>query len=333
MLAKGYSENDIILMWYYAENNQQRGPVSAAEFEGLVQAGTITDETLVWREGMANWQAWREVKPAAGAAPIPSGTPAPFATRARTGGSGATEEEVRARDYEHDIGGYVGQAWELVKGDFGGVIGAVALVGLCLFAVNMIPYLSIITAIIFTGPLYGGLFAFFLRKARRQDAGVGDAFCGFGPQFGQLIAGNIIPGLLAALAFIPAGILFAIAVASGAFAHKNGAAEVASSGIVMVAIGAAVVGFCVAVYLQTCWVFTLWMVIDKKLTFWPAMQLSREVVGKHWWQTFLLGLVASLIGLAGILLCGIGLLVSAPVAIAMYAYAYEKLFGDLQSAG
>src|SRR6266496_1905513 len=42
--------------WYYAEAGQQRGPVSDAELSGLVQAGTVRDDTLVWREGMADWQ-------------------------------------------------------------------------------------------------------------------------------------------------------------------------------------------------------------------------------------------------------------------------------------
>ncbi len=50
--------------WYYAEAGQQRGPVSDAELSGLVQAGTVRDDTLVWREGMADWQLYSQVKAA-----------------------------------------------------------------------------------------------------------------------------------------------------------------------------------------------------------------------------------------------------------------------------
>jgi uncharacterized RDD family membrane protein YckC len=50
-------------MWYYTENEQQRGPVTEADFETLRRDGKINSETLVWREGMANWQALREVVP------------------------------------------------------------------------------------------------------------------------------------------------------------------------------------------------------------------------------------------------------------------------------
>ena len=51
------------MSWYYTENNQQRGPVTETEFDNLVQAGKITAATLVWCEGMAAWQPYREVMP------------------------------------------------------------------------------------------------------------------------------------------------------------------------------------------------------------------------------------------------------------------------------
>lgn len=41
--------------WYYSNAGQQAGPVSEEEFQNLVRAGTIKADTLVWREGMANW--------------------------------------------------------------------------------------------------------------------------------------------------------------------------------------------------------------------------------------------------------------------------------------
>ena len=49
--------------WFYSENSQtQRGPVDQAEFDRLVQAGVIRRSTLVWRDGMAEWRAFGEVK-------------------------------------------------------------------------------------------------------------------------------------------------------------------------------------------------------------------------------------------------------------------------------
>jgi hypothetical protein len=58
------------MAWYYAVHNEQKGPVEQSEFDRLVQQGVITGTTLVWREGMANWQPCDEV------AVLP-GTPSP----------------------------------------------------------------------------------------------------------------------------------------------------------------------------------------------------------------------------------------------------------------
>lgn len=49
--------------WYYAEANRQVGPVSEAELDSLVAAGTIRPDTLVWHEGLANWAPYQTVKP------------------------------------------------------------------------------------------------------------------------------------------------------------------------------------------------------------------------------------------------------------------------------
>jgi uncharacterized RDD family membrane protein YckC len=43
--------------WYYALNGSQQGPVSEQELSRLMTAGTLTSSTLVWREGLEDWQA------------------------------------------------------------------------------------------------------------------------------------------------------------------------------------------------------------------------------------------------------------------------------------
>lgn len=56
------------MQWYYAVNGQRMGPVSEAEFEQLVQNGTIKPDTLVWRQGFANWQPYSTVASSAASA-------------------------------------------------------------------------------------------------------------------------------------------------------------------------------------------------------------------------------------------------------------------------
>lgn len=44
------------MVWYYAESDRQRGPISDEEFQELVDKGRIRQETLVWKDGMDTWQ-------------------------------------------------------------------------------------------------------------------------------------------------------------------------------------------------------------------------------------------------------------------------------------
>ena len=59
------------MSWYYADNGKQVGPITDADLESLLLRGTVRDDTLVWKEGMAKWQPYGEVKPAGPALLIP----------------------------------------------------------------------------------------------------------------------------------------------------------------------------------------------------------------------------------------------------------------------
>jgi hypothetical protein len=41
--------------WFYAANDERRGPISDGEFEVLISNGTVRPGTLVWHQGMADW--------------------------------------------------------------------------------------------------------------------------------------------------------------------------------------------------------------------------------------------------------------------------------------
>jgi uncharacterized RDD family membrane protein YckC len=61
--------------WYYAEGALQNGPVTDEEFADLVRNGRVQAQTLVWREGMANWQPYSTValpQPAGAAPAVPA---------------------------------------------------------------------------------------------------------------------------------------------------------------------------------------------------------------------------------------------------------------------
>ncbi|MFH0965820.1 MAG: SPFH domain-containing protein [Planctomycetota bacterium] len=62
------------IQWYIASGGQQVGPLTPDELQARIRAAQVTRETLVWRQGMANWtQAGQlpELAPVFGAAPPP----------------------------------------------------------------------------------------------------------------------------------------------------------------------------------------------------------------------------------------------------------------------
>jgi hypothetical protein len=351
--------------WYYAEGVQQRGPVSAEEFERLVAAGAVKPDTLVWREGLANWQPYAQVAGPSAEQPVPEGgmvcsqcgkSFAPeevfrygstwvcaeckplVLQRLREGGpglaaaaGGLSVEDLLARDYEVDVGGCLNQSWEMFKNNAGVILGATVLVYLVMFAINIIPYLSIILSLVLTGPLMGGLWLFYIRQARGEDATVGEAFSGFGPNFGQLVLANVVTGILSGLCLAPAMLLIVGGVLVSSASGQVGSSNETLGTLTFILMGiltlAGLVGY---IYLTISWFFTLPLVADKGMSFWPAMSLGRRIVGKHFWWTLFLALVAMLLAMVGALFCLVGLLLTGPIAMGMLTFHYLRVFGDLR---
>jgi len=92
--------------WFYVEAGQQVGPVDDAQLAEMVRSGKINTETLVWREGMANWQTYREAAgPAIATAstPPPQGSPLQTATVAGRAADEAICAECRGTFKKQDM--------------------------------------------------------------------------------------------------------------------------------------------------------------------------------------------------------------------------------------
>lgn len=47
--------------WYYSKGGEQKGPVEQPELQRLLSTGEVKPTDLVWRDGLANWQAASQV--------------------------------------------------------------------------------------------------------------------------------------------------------------------------------------------------------------------------------------------------------------------------------
>jgi len=81
------------------------------------------------------------------------------------------------------------------------------------------------------------------------------------------------------------------------------------------------------IYLSVSWCLAAMLVIDRDLDFWTAMETSRRIVSRNWWSVFGALLVFGLVAMAGLIVFGIGYLVTAPVAMIAVIMLYEKIVG------
>jgi uncharacterized membrane protein len=137
--------------------------------------------------------------------------------------------------------------------------------------------------------LMGGLDYMFIRRIRGEEVQVGDVFAGFNAALLDLTMAGLVKSLLIVLGFI-------LCILPG-------------------------------IYLAVGYVFAFPLVMDKKMDFWTAMEVSRRVVHEQWWSTFALIIVLALVAFAGFLVCGVGELITIPLASAALMYVYEDLFG------
>jgi hypothetical protein len=241
-------------------------------------------------------------------------------------------EELLAQDYRVDVEEALQRGWALFKAQWGLLLGGTILVYLALFAVNAIPYLSLILGFIFTGPLMGGLWLFYVRVVRGEVLTAGDAFGGFGPRFGQLLLAHLVTSILPGLCLVPAmAALVVFGISMSATGAQWGPLSASATGALVAFSLMFLLGLPVFVFLTVSWFFALPLVIDKRMDFWPAMSLSWRRVAGHWWGTFGLMVVLWLLLVAGLFLCIVGVVFAGCVAFAAMAVHYDKVFGALRA--
>ena len=317
-------------------DQKEYGPVSAEQLRQWLAEGRANAQTPVQAAGTAGWKplaAYPELRPCCLLTPwrrprlrvidAPRGLP----------------EDIFARDYDLDIGGCLGRAWELLKGNFALVAGGVAVYLLCQIAIiglvllgqilfsrlTQTPFVEIagnLVSLVIAGPLMGGVFYFLLKNIRRQPTGIGDVFAGFRRAFGQLLLGSMVMIILIYLAMLPgvALMVWPLLAMAGQQAVAAWPILVALLGVICLMIP--------LIYLSVSWMFSLPLIIDRQMKFGPAMKASRRMVGKHWWQVFGLVVVCGLINVVGFLFCGVGIFLTLPISLGAILYAYESIFSE-----
>jgi hypothetical protein len=202
-------------------------------------------------------------------------------------------EDTIPPDYHIRPGYYLKAGWELFKQNAAGFIGFTVVGMIVLLALNAKAGLGQVLAYIIGPPLWAGFLIVAMKLLLNQLIQVNDFTSGF--KF-------VLPLVL-------------YSVVSSVFI---------SVGLVLLIVP--------GLYLLVVYMFTSWLIVDRGLDFWQAMELSRKTVHKHFFEMFGFFLLLCLINFGGLLLLGLGMLVTVPWTLCALTIAYKDVFGIQSSS-
>lgn len=282
--------------WYYAKDGKPQGPVGRDEITSLFRDGTIAPDALVWQEGTPDWVMASSVlgreETTPGSAPAPVGSAG-----------------------EIDFAACFNEAWSVFKIHWPLMLAAGAIF-LFLSAAIQGPFqvlqvvfqkklesepmllIALILAswavsLVFSPPLTAGFYQFCVESIRDKPR-LETLFLGFRSCWVQSVLCALVMGLLIILGFI-----------------------------CLIIPG---------IYLSIAYYYAIPLVIDRKMGFWEAMELSRKTVHRQWFMVFAVVVVSGLLAMVGLLLCCVGFFASLPLAYLVAMQAYRQLFAAAPSA-
>jgi len=230
-------------------DRKEYGPVTADELRAWVAEGRLNGQSLAQAEGEQEWKPLASMAEFAAALSAQAGHAGPAATAAAPIHIEVWTAEVLTRRPEVRVGQCLAQSWSLLTANFGLLFGATFLVWMISLIIQLIPVVGMFYPVIW-GVLYGGLYLVFLNRIRGRPASVGDVFAGFSASFAQLLLAGFVSVVLTVIGLLPCCLIVP------------------------------------GLFLFVAWIFSVPLVADKRLEFWSAMELSRKVVTRVWFEMF-----------------------------------------------
>ncbi|MBM3831914.1 MAG: DUF4339 domain-containing protein [Verrucomicrobia bacterium] len=272
-------------------DQREYGPISAEQIRQWIAEGRANGASQAQGEGMTDWKSLSSfpefAEALAAQASALASRPPPKAQLALA--ATPSLDVYYARAQRLDITSCVARSWDLLKKHFWLLVGASTLILLINIALELVPVVGTIASPVLRLVLWGGLDWLFLKLIRGQAADLADAFAGFEINFLQLTLAGIVTSVL-----IFIGLLLCIFP---------------------------------GLYLIVAWLgFSPILIVDKRIDFWPALELSRQVVTRNFWTILALFLLTLLILIGGVLALGVGFFVALPLGTGAVVYAYEDIF-------
>lgn len=354
--------------WFYATKDKtQAGPVDEATLAELLRSGTITSETLVWKEGMDNWKPYGVVLGLA-AQPVATTEPSPYSATAIPGYAVCAEcgqsfpqdqlislagrtvcsscKPVAVQKLQEGVVTF-GQAvdaeelWQKVQAR-GFTCDPISILSRswalmtgnfwpCV-GVTLLAYLIIMAAN--AVPFLNYLCIILVQP--QMMVGLNYYFlkqfrgepATLNDTFTGFRFGYGQQALYMLIIFgISLGLMIVIAVPMAIIIPLMSKSG-SSEALWLIILGVILIPFVIGLwYLFLCWIFTPLLILDKGLKALPAMKLSRRVVHLQFWKIVLLVLLGLALSLAGLATFCLGYIILLPLFFAAISRLYEDAFG------
>ncbi|HKG80872.1 MAG TPA: hypothetical protein VKA78_15655 [Pyrinomonadaceae bacterium] len=208
-------------------------------------------------------------------------------------------------------------AWELVKNQYW------LFVGMSLIAMLIG---SAVPAGILLGPMMCGIYLTLFKLRRGEPIEFSMMFKGF-DYFGPSLVATLLHIVPILAILLPAYFFFYISLVVSLIAQGDDPNPWAFLGVLALFLLFFLVIFVVVILISIGFTFAYPLIVDRKLPGLDAVKLSFKAAMANFWPLLGMVVLTSLLTLAGMMVCYIGMFLVFPVTYASVATAYERVFG------
>ena len=209
--------------------------------------------------------------------------------------------------------------WETIKNNYW------LFVGMTLVAILIG---SAVPLGILLGPMMCGLYMALFKTRRGEPIEFGTLFKGF-DYFGQSVVAALLHTIPIIAIVVPAYLLFYVSMfvsmaAAGSGDEPNPAAFMGVMfmfGLFWIAV------MLVILFITIGFTFASPLIVDRKMQGFDAVKISFQAAFANFWRMLGMVLLNSLLSIAGLLVCYVGMFFVMPIGYAAIAKAYEQVFG------
>ena len=229
-------------------------------------------------------------------------------------------ENLLEEGYDFNFADCINQGFKIVNKNIGGFIGYALIYFAITGVLNLIPIIGGIVQLFTSPPLIVGFYIVAQKIRKEEHYEFGDFFKGF-DFFRPLVGASLLAGLILLFTFVPMGIII--------FLLGDMMENPVTDDLSGVAIGLISLFMFPIIYLITAYNWSSMLIIFHGYSALESMKMSRKLITKRWFLIFGYLILISLIGIAGVLLVGIGMLYTVPVFMcANYVVFHEVTKGE-----